>query len=401
MVLVFTGVGCPVGNLYMPRLAELAKTYESKGVVFLAINANAHDTVEEVAKDAKERGVAFTVLKDPRNLVADLALAERTPEVVVLDGRATIRYRGAIDDQYIIGARKPKAETPFLANALDSILAGKPVAITATAVDGCPIDRVEPSSSIPNVPRVRPARAEIAAAYEAIEKAAGPVEVGNVTFAADVAPILQAKCQACHRPGQTAPFSLLTYDDARRKSRAIVEAVDDRRMPPWHADPRHGQFQNDRSLTPRQRATLLAWVEQGTPLGDPAKMPPAATFPKGWTIGTPDVVIEIPEPYVIPAQGVIDYVYFRVPTNFKEDRWIQAAEAVPATARRCTTSSPTSTTTRISGAGRTTSAGMRQGTCRRSIRRAWPRRSRRARTSCSRSTTRPMASPTSTARSSA
>jgi hypothetical protein len=105
--------------------------------------------------------------------------------------------------------------------------------------------------------------------------------------------------------------------------------VDDRRMPPWHADPRYDKFEIDRSLPPRERATLVAWVEQGTPLGDPRALPPPRTFPEGWTIGTPDVIFEIPEPYTVAAQGVLPYQRFRVPTGFTEDKWVQAAEARP------------------------------------------------------------------------
>ena len=146
---------------------------------------------------------------------------------------------------------------------------------------------------------------------------------------ADVAEIIQNKCQTCHRPGQVGPFSLLTYDDARKHSAMIREVVDDRRMPPWHADPRYGHFVNDRSLSAKERATLMAWVDQGAPLGDPKQLPPPRTFSEGWTIGKPDVVFELPETYYVPAQGVVSYVYFRVPTNFKEDMWVQAAEAVP------------------------------------------------------------------------
>ncbi len=109
----------------------------------------------------------------------------------------------------------------------------------------------------------------------------------------------------------------------------IREVVDERRMPPWHADPRYGHFKNDRSLTPQERATLLAWVDQDSPLGDPAAIPAARVFPEGWMIGTPDAVFEIPEPQVVPAQGTVEYVHVRVPTLFKEDVWVQAAEARP------------------------------------------------------------------------
>jgi hypothetical protein len=109
----------------------------------------------------------------------------------------------------------------------------------------------------------------------------------------------------------------------------IREVVDDRRMPPRHADPRYGQFENDRSLSSRQRATLLAWVDQDAPLGDERAVPAPRAFPDGWTIGTPDLVIELPEPCTVPAQGTVPYQYFRVPSGFTKDRWVQAAEARP------------------------------------------------------------------------
>jgi hypothetical protein len=164
-------------------------------------------------------------------------------------------------------------------------------------------------------------------------EAAGPreeaVEVGRVTYAADVAPIVQKRCQECHRPGQAGPFSLLSYDDARRRSAAIREVVDERRMPPWHADPRHGKFSNHRHLTASERDKLLAWVAQDCPLGDPRDLPPSRAFPEGWVIGTPDVVIEMREPYVVKAAGTLPYQTFRVPTNFEEDTWVQAVEVRP------------------------------------------------------------------------
>ena len=159
------------------------------------------------------------------------------------------------------------------------------------------------------------------------------VEVGPVTFAEHVAPILQAKCQTCHRPGQVAGFSLLTYDQARRWKLGIREVVLDRRMPPWHADPRHGEFANDRGLTPAQRATLVAWVDQETPLGDPSKLPEPRTFPDGWTIGEPDAVFTMLRAFEVPAEGVLSYQKFRVPTNFGRDVWVQALEARPGDRR--------------------------------------------------------------------
>lgn len=324
-VIVFTGVDCPVGKLYMGRLAELAAKYEPRGVAFLAIDSNQGEDADRAARDAKEHGVSFPVLMDPGNVVADALLAERTCEALVLDGKARLLYRGAIDDQYGLDAHKEAPTHSYVADALDAILEGRPVATPATAVAGCPIERAAPKVAAPAV-KLRHADPEVLAA---LKQRDGEVEVGPVTFASDVAAILQEKCQSCHRPGQVGPFPLLTYDDARRHAATIREVVDDRRMPPWHADPRHGQFENDRSLSARQRATLLAWVDQGTPLGDPKEIPAARTFPEGWTIGTPDAIFELPEPYTVAAQGVLPYQRFVVPTNFQEDRWVQAVEARP------------------------------------------------------------------------
>ena len=329
IVLVFLGTDCPVGNLYVPRLIELNHAYRGQGVVFLGLNSNAHETQEQVAKYVRETGIDFPVLKDLQNKVSDTVLAERTCEALVLDGFGRIRYRGAIDDQYAQGKSKDKPAQNYVKDALDAIVANRPIKVTATRVAGCLLDRVDPSPvEATKAPRVRAPSAELSARFESRDRDQS-VKVGAVTYASDVSRIIQNRCQSCHRPGQVGPFSLLSYDDARKHSAMIREVVEERRMPPWHADPRYGHFVNDRSLSARERATLLAWVNQGTPLGDIKDLPAQRTFPEGWTIGKPDVVFEIPETYYVPAQGVVAYVHFVVPTNFKEDMWIQAAEAVP------------------------------------------------------------------------
>jgi peroxiredoxin len=329
IVMVFLGNDCPVVSLYVPRLIELNKEFSDKGVVLLGINSNAHETEADVAKFVKETGIDFPVLKDPQNLVADAVLVERTSEVIVLDGFARIVYRGAIDDQYAQGKSKDKPAHNYLRDALNSLVSGTRITERATTVAGCLIDRVAPKPLDPSKnPKVRGAAPSVAAMLNEQEKD-HPVQVGKVSYSGEVATILENKCQTCHRPGQVAPFSLLTYDDANKHSAMIREAVGERRMPPWHADPRYGHFVNDRSLSAQDRATLLAWVDQGSPLGEAKDIPPPRKFPEGWSIGKPDQVFELPEPYFVPAQGVVSYVYFRVPTNFTEDRWVQAAEAAP------------------------------------------------------------------------
>ncbi len=326
VVLFFTGNDCPNSNKYIPRMVELAGRYEPRQMAFLGVNSNAGATAADVAAHAREHGISFPVCRDEGNVVADLAGVEQTCAVVVLDPRGVVRYHGAIDDQFGKGTVRRSPTQNYLADALDAILAGRPVAVAATEAIGCRIERIRPKATLA---RIRPAAPEIVRALAARADAGVPIEVGPVDYAGDVAPILQRKCQACHRPGQEAPFALLTYDDARTRAGTIRDVVEERRMPPWHADPRFGHFANDRSLTPRERATLLAWVDQGTPPGDPTRLPPPRSFPDGWSIGTPDVVFEIPRANEVPPIGVLDYVIVTVPTGFTRDMWIQAAEIRP------------------------------------------------------------------------
>ena len=134
-----------------------------------------------------------------------------------------------------------------------------------------------------------------------------PVEKNVPTFSKDVAPIIFKNCAGCHRPGEIAPMSLLTYEEARPWAKAIRDEVGDRHMPPWHADAPAGTFHNERLLSDADRATLIAWANGGAPKGDPAALPPTPTFPEGWSAGKPDVVLEMTEAYKLPADGTIEY----------------------------------------------------------------------------------------------
>jgi hypothetical protein len=152
-------------------------------------------------------------------------------------------------------------------------------------------------------------------------KAASP------TFTKDVAPILYSKCVTCHRAGEIGPMALVTYKDVRPWAASIKDKVSNRVMPPWHADPHVGAFRNDRSLSDREIDTIVQWVNGGAPEGNPSQLPAAPQFADGWQIGKPDAVFEMATEFEIPARGTVDYQYFEVPTNFTEDRWMQAGEA--------------------------------------------------------------------------
>lgn len=303
VVIVFLGTQCPINNAYLSRLAELHKEYAGKEVQFLAINANEHDTPQTIAEHAKRHKLPFPVLRDEGHRAADRLGAQRTPEALILDGRRVIRYQGRIDDQFGIGYQRPKATKHDLVEALEEVLAGKAVTQPKSAVAGCIIAR-KPQ-----------AKGE-----------------GSVTFAKHVSRILQKHCQECHRPGQLGPMPLLSYDDASSWADMIREVVTDRRMPPWHADPKFGKFHNDRSLPKETCDQLLAWIDQGCPRGDDKDLPEPKKYPEGWFIGKPDVVFSMPREYTVPAKATpkgIRYQYFVVPTNFEEDMWVQAAEARP------------------------------------------------------------------------
>ncbi len=303
IVVVFLGTQCPINNLFAPRLNELNKEYRDKGVVFLGINSNAQDTTERIADHARKFELSFPVLKDEDNRVADQFGATRTPEAFVLDATRTIRYQGRIDDQFGIDYKRPQPTRRDLACALDEVLAGKTVSKPVTEVAGCFIGRTGES------------KAE-----------------GTVTYAKHIAPIIQNQCQECHRPGQIGPMPLMDYEDAKSWSAMIREVVDQRRMPPWHADPRFGKFSNDRSLSQQERATLLAWIDNGTPKGDDRDAPKPREFVTGWTIGKPDVVFQMEQEFNVPADAPktgIPYKHFFVETNFTEDHWVERAEAVP------------------------------------------------------------------------
>jgi Copper type II ascorbate-dependent monooxygenase, C-terminal domain len=149
------------------------------------------------------------------------------------------------------------------------------------------------------------------------------------TFTKDVAPILYRNCTTCHRPGEIAPMSLLTYDDARPYAKAIRDEVSEGHMPPWHADAPAGTFENERRLADAEKKTILDWVAGGAPKGNTKDLPPLPEYPEGWTIGKPDVVLEMQEDYKIPAEGTVNYEYFYIPTNFTEAKYVQAVEVRP------------------------------------------------------------------------
>lgn len=154
-----------------------------------------------------------------------------------------------------------------------------------------------------------------------------------VTFSETIAPIVYDNCVTCHRPGEAAPFSLISYEDVAKRGALIAKVTQSRYMPPWHAEPGHGDFADERRLTDAQIASIAEWVQQRMPRGDAGRMPKLPVFTDGWQLGKPDLVLEMPEAFEVPASGPDIYRNFAIPLGFTEDKWIRAVEYRPGNRR--------------------------------------------------------------------
>lgn len=168
-----------------------------------------------------------------------------------------------------------------------------------------------------------------AAAHAESDVVPVPADLKDTTYSKHISRLVQAKCGECHRAQGIAPFSLNSYRQVKGWSKMIKEVVHQRRMPPWGLEPGVGKWANDPSLTENEMAMLDAWIENGMPRGDAADMPEPLTFADDWSIGTPDIILEMPEEVTIPATGVIDYAMYSTDTNFEEDMYFSALEVLP------------------------------------------------------------------------
>jgi peroxiredoxin len=300
VVIAFLGSECPMAKLYGPRLAVLAREFEPRDVAFVGINANQQDSITAIGDYARTHGIAFPILKDVGNVVADQLGAVRTPEVFVLDGERIVRYWGRIDDQYGVGFARPRPERRDLAVALEELLSAKTVSQPTTTTPGCLIGRVQHAD-----PK------------------------GDITYSKHIAPILQKRCVECHRPGEIAPFALTSYKKAVGWADTIEEVLREGRMPPWHVNPQYGEFVNDCRVPEAEKQLIYTWIKNGTPEGDSRDLPKPAQFVQGWQIPKPDAVITMPKPFQVPAEGDVLYQFIVVDPGFQEDKWVQAAEVRP------------------------------------------------------------------------
>lgn len=325
-VLVFCDPGCPVVRQYMPTLTRLYEEhngfakdrtgapvrvdeqgrevpylYPGESVQILAVYPVPDTSVREMAAHMLEANAPFRALLDHRQQLLNAVEATELGEVVVLDRDLTIRYQGTIDDQFYPGGAKPRATEFYLRDAIDAVINGTPIDVERRPPQGCRITKLREDPEYP-----------------------------EVSFYRDILPIMQARCQSCHRDGEVGPMPLETYDDVYSYAEMIDEVVEDKRMPPWPADsPKH--FVDDERLTKKEIGLIRAWVRGGMSEGEIDDAPEPIDWPKAteWRIGEPDLIFEMPEEFHVPAVGTIDYVYYPIKVNLPEDRYIRAVETIP------------------------------------------------------------------------
>jgi thiol-disulfide isomerase/thioredoxin len=304
-VVLFLSFDCPNSNGYTPTLLDLYKSYADKGVKFVAVSETDLTAGELKAKVAEYK-LPFPVFPDPKQATADVFKAQATPEAFVLDHNQVLRYRGRIDNMYSDRLRRnPKVTDHDLKDALDDLLAGKPVRTPVTKAVGCAI-----------------------VSRDVVVKA--PT---TVTYHRDVAPILIKNCQTCHRPGEVGPFSLMTYKQAVAWAEDIKEYTANRKMPPWKPTAADFAFHNDRRLTDAEIKTLAAWADGGTPEGDAKDAPLPAKFATGWSLGKPDLILTPTEDFHLGPSGPDTFRCYVLPTDLPEDRYIIAYEVRPGNPR--------------------------------------------------------------------
>lgn len=301
-VFVFTTTSCPLVRRSIPKLVDLDARYSAQEIQIVAVNVGADDTIRDMAAQAIDLDAPFPFVKDTDLTCAQALGVSRTPEVAILDSSKKLVYRGRIDDQLRLGGNRPEPTRRDLEEAIQDLLADRPVAVSETPVDGCVIEAPVPASTTLPIP----------------------------TFHRDVEPILRKRCASCHTDGTAAPFALTTFRDAAAHAEMLAEVVVDQRMPPWYAHPKYGRFQNDPTPTREERETLVRWVKTGRAEGEPPAEPPATApaAPK-WRIGTPDVVITMLEQHTVPATGFVPYRYVALPYLFLSDTWVEAIEIRP------------------------------------------------------------------------
>ncbi len=306
LVIALFSASCPISGKLAPEIARLGKELKEQGVGMLLVNAPPGQKGEEIAKFIADHKLVFPAASDADGKLAQQFAATTTTEVFLLDAARTLVYRGALNDQYGLGYTKDKPQHHYLRDAVAAMLQGEPPEVVATSAPGCALDL--------------PAQKAVAST--------------PVTYYRDIARIFQSNCVECHHKGGVGPFALDSYDAVIEHSGMIRKQVERGAMPPWFAAPleglTHSPWSNDRSLSERDRAELLAWLSSDRAKGDVADAPKPRVFPGEWSIGKPDAIVAAARPISIKAEGIMPYQHVTVTTDFPEDRWVRGYEILPS-----------------------------------------------------------------------
>lgn len=302
---VFLSTACPISNGYVPELKSLSAVCRQRHIDFYGVLSDPSVGRREALRHRDEFRLSFPVLFDTSGELRRNLSATHTPHAFLVDRGGRTVYSGRIDDLYsALGRRRDAPTVRDLREALDAFAADRPIATPVTQPVGCLLE-------------------------------ATPAEAtgGEVTFHRDVAPLLYAHCSECHRPGESAPFPLLTYEDAVRHARQIAAVTQSRFMPPWHPVPGFGRFRNERRLTDFEIARVARWVADGMPAGDSADELAPPQFTDGWRLGKPDLILKMPEAFELAADGPDVHQHFVLPTGLDRHRLVSAVEFRPGTPR--------------------------------------------------------------------
>lgn len=303
-VIVFMSPECPISCQYVPELNRLYSHYATRGVRLVGVISGPSISRTTASGFAEEFQLKFPLLFDSSGLLANSCQPSHVPEVFVFH-KSELVYRGRIDNTYAVpGTRRQEPSVRDLVGVLDSLVAGEQVAFHQTDPIGCPIEQRPQASSTP-----------------------------TVTYNRDIAPILHARCANCHRDGEVAPFTLASYNDAAKRAQWISDVVESGFMPPWRAKQGHGQFKGERHLTDGEIALIKSWVKAGAPEGNPEDLPPLPTFASGWLLGEPDIMVRMPEPYDVPADGPDVFRNFAIELEINEKIHVKAIEFRPGNSR--------------------------------------------------------------------
>lgn len=301
VVIIAQGNDCPIIQKYAQTIRELVDKYGKEDVAFLMVNANPQDERQEIIDEDKEYRYGAPILMDPSQIVTRSLGMTRTSEAVIIEpGSWRVLYRGAIDDRLGYGMDKQVPKSNFLSDALDQVLAGKPITVKPFPAKGCLISFADH---------------------------------GQLSYVKQVAPILREKCLNCHSPGGLYPPFFNSYESVKGWAAMIRETIFTDRMPPSSYDPLYGRFLSQKPLTGEEKGILVSWLDAGLPRGTgadplpltPKPKPARKLPPKIWEVGQA-------VPNKIGPKGTVEYIYQQIGGPAPYDMWM--------TAFRTTTSNP-------------------------------------------------------------